>query len=117
MHDNPTLLEVFQFSEAWLRVQYQTFMAWLSSLGDLHVDTLVPVIGIGASVVFIVILFACLVTVWKLAVPYHALGHPWIRALRLAHGDFDGHHLSWLAATPAERQAWSQDLEHQRCLP
>jgi hypothetical protein len=86
------------------------------------------VLGIGFAVVFVVALLAWLVQFSDLVVQYRGLGHSWLHALRLAQADIEDERVkrqqktnpyyrgqpSRFAATPAEREAWAQDLEQKR---
>jgi hypothetical protein len=94
--NDPTLREAAQAFEAWLTAQsqtvtaqLQTVKAWFSSLGDIHVSTIMAVVGIGVLVVFVGLLLAWLADFTRVAWRYHAIGHVWLRALRLALADIE----------------------------
>lgn len=124
MQDNPTLREVAQAFSVWLTAQTQTAKAWLSSLGDIRIGTIVAVIMIGCAVFFVVALLAWLGDLCTLTRQYRTLGYVWLRALRLVQADIEDERirqqqqqnpyyrgeLSWFAATAAEREAWTQNL-------
>jgi hypothetical protein len=131
MNDNPTLRDVAQAFDAWLTAQSQTVRAWLSSLGDIHVSTIMAIVSIGFTFIFVWVLLDWLVRLTALAGQYRALRYPWPRALRLAQADIEDERTrkrqktnsyyrgqpSQFAATPTEREAWAQDLEQERHSP
>jgi hypothetical protein len=130
MQDNPTLREVAQTFSAWLTAQAQAGKAWLSSLGEIRVDTIGTIIVLGCAVFCGAALLIWLAELSQLAEHYHTLGHSWLRAIRLAQADIEAARVarqrkrnpyyqgqpSRLAATPANREAWAQELEEQRGL-
>ena len=115
MNDNPTLREAVQ-----------AFGAWLSSLGDIHVGTIMEVGAIVALIIGVLALVLSLCTwlgrfsvlTWR----YRGLGHTRLHALRLTQADMTARYTkkqreknpfykgqpTWFAATPAEREAWAQ---------
>ena len=130
MNDSPTLREVAQAFRAWFATQSQMGQDWLSSLGDIHVNTIGAVIMIGFAIVFIAVFFAWLIQLCDFILWYRALGYPRLRALRLAQADIEDERIrqqqqhnpyyqgqrSGFAATPADREAWAQDLAEERRL-
>jgi hypothetical protein len=111
-----------------LILPYHTAMDWLSRLDAIPVDTLVAVVSIGCTVVFVVGRLAWLEQLRPWAVHYRALGHTRLHALRLAQADVEDENSrrrretqpsyerqpSWFAATPAEREVWAQALQQER---
>jgi hypothetical protein len=101
---------------------------WLHSLGDIHVSTILAVVGGAIAILFGVVVLIWLLEFSELMADYHLLGHSWLRALRLALADCDTERIRkhqqrnpsytgqpfWFAATPAQRAMWAKDLEQDR---
>jgi hypothetical protein len=134
MNDNPTIRELWQAFHAWSTLHVQEATDWVAQFGDIHIDTLLAVLGIGAGAILAVLLLKHCCALTARAGAYHGRGYAWLRAVRLAQADIEDalrrrrlgvladHPLyqrrpSGWAATPAQRQAWSQDLNDRMVPP
>jgi hypothetical protein len=115
MKQDPTLRESVEAFDAWVTRGWETVKDWHERLGDIHVTMIAAVVIGVVMVICVVMLVLYLVALSQRTLQYHAFGYPWLRAYRLVLADFATEETpSRFAATPAERETWTRDLEQQR---
>jgi|RhiMetdeSRZDD1v2_1073273.scaffolds.fasta_scaffold665058_2 hypothetical protein len=135
MSYDPTLHELLRDIETWITTHIDLISTQIStwvrtgvrSLGDLHLSTLVMLVFSGMGLFVLGGLFVWCYQWLGLYDQYRARGYARWRAARLAQADMELAHFEQprqtspeyrgfygIAASPAEREAWAQELDMQK---